>query len=173
MKYLLGIFLSIIIFGQEESDSILKIREHFNYVNNNLSRLEQRTFEETDHSTEGGKGLLYFDGTDLVKVSLELLGETGKLERELYFKNEYLLFIFDKSYRYNAPIYIDDSRAKEFGLSEGFNAEKTKVYEDRFYFENEKLIRWIDSSGQLRPPNDPEYYSKEKSLVDYSLEFKQ
>ena len=123
-----------------------------------------------EHSTEGGEGVLYFDVDELVKVSLELFGETGKLDRDFYFKKGTLLFVFDQSHRYNMPIYMDDNRAKESGFAEGYNSEKTKIYEDRYYFDERRLIRWIDSTGKLRSTSDSEFSEKEQSLIEHSQE---
>ena len=83
-----------------------------------------------------------------MKIRIEYYGETGKLFREYYLKNNELLFVFDQEYHYNMPYYMDSTRAAESGFDQWFDPKKTKLEESRYYFSSGKMIRWIDSAGR-------------------------
>lgn len=72
-------------------------------------------------------------------------GETGKRMTEYYFDNEKLIFAFDQVFLYNRPIYWDEKTAKEYDDKEVFDAKKTTVEENRYYFNNEDLFQWLDN----------------------------
>jgi len=50
-----------------------------------------------------------------------------------------------RQFIYNQPIYWDMNKAKENSDSEVFDISKSKIIENRYYFDtNEKLILFID-----------------------------
>ncbi len=165
MKYL-GTLLGLLYIFQQEPAAIIEIRKQFIYVNDNLSKMEKRKFEVMDQSTEGGEGIQYFDEGELVKLSFKLYGESGKLTRDIYFKNQELIFVYDQKSIYNRSIYLDDTTAKETGLITSFSPNKTNIMEDRFYFDDQRLIRWIDSDGSHRHQGDSAFSNVERAIID-------
>ena len=99
-----------------------------------------------DESTEGGQATAFYDGSNLKLIEEIWFGETGKRKIEYYFDSGQLFFALDIDYDYNRPIYWDSLSAKESNDSEVFDAKKTIVKEDRYYFSNKKLIRWLDNN---------------------------
>jgi uncharacterized protein YacL (UPF0231 family) len=158
--------------AQSINGQIQEIRSHFNYVEENLKSFKSKKQESFDYSTDGAEITKYFDQDQLVKIRCEFYGETGKLFREMYIKDNQLLFVFDQMYNYNMPYYIDDKKAKETGFESGHDPEKTKLSEHRFYFYDMKLIRWIDPNGTLQAKSNPEWQKKEKDYLEQYDEFK-
>ncbi|MEM9300429.1 MAG: hypothetical protein AAGA64_18890 [Bacteroidota bacterium] len=154
------------VYAQTNEESINTIREYFKFVENNLSRFQ--TSEETtfDESTDGATIIKYFDNEELVKIRIEYLGETGKLYREFYIQENQLLFVFDQEFNYNMPYYIDSKKAKEMGFDEGYDTKKTKKLEHRYYFYNNRLIRWINPEGEHQTQENSDWNEKQKYYLN-------
>ncbi|WP_158655109.1 hypothetical protein [Flavivirga eckloniae] len=75
----------------------------------------------------------YYEGTDLKKAVVTFEGANEDLISEYYFWNNALFFVFKTKVNYLKPKWADD-----------FKASDTKKTENRFYFKNDTLIRWLD-----------------------------
>ena len=151
LKRRLHIILTLLIFGTghcfaQSNDSIISdIRTKYQHIRDNLKSYDTTMIDIWDESTEGGQGTAFYDGNSLRLIETIWFGETGKRKTEYYFDNGQLFFAFDTDCEYNRPIYWDEKKAKEFNDSITFDPNKTIVKEDRYYFHNEKLIRWLDN----------------------------
>ncbi len=134
--------------AQSTDETIKDIRTKYKYIRDNLHTYDTTMADVRNESTEGGLLTGYYNNNNLKLMEVWLLGETGKRKIEYYFDNEQLFFVFDTYYQYNRPIYWDEKRAKENNDSETFDADKTVIKEDRYYFDNRRLIRWIKHNGQ-------------------------
>lgn len=140
-------FISIVFicFGQSVDHKIIEIRNEYNLINSNQN-LSKDSIGIFGESTEGGYMCTY---KDLVgnnrKIICSYFGETGKAIIEYYLKNDKLIFVLIQRYEYNRPFYWDEKMAKENGDSIVFDDSKTKISENRYYFDNsENIIQWID-----------------------------
>ena len=141
------LFFAISIINVHSQDSIIKdIRTKYKEIRENLSSYTLTKIDILNESTEGGEGKACFDKNDLKLIEVVWYGETGKRIIEYYFDNDKLFFAFDQLFEYNAPMYLDKETAIEEGYDDYFDPEKTTVKEDRYYFENEILIRWLDNN---------------------------
>lgn len=140
---------------------IQEIREVYAKVNKNLSTYKV-TESEKDESTEGGTEKIYIHNNQIVKIVEEYLGEIGKRTIEYYFaEGGDLRFVFEQTTNYNAPIYV--TKAEE-GI-EVFDPEKSTIEENRYYFYNEKMIRWLLPTGEIADFDQPKLNKKEKALL--------
>ena len=114
-----------------EEEIISDIREKFGAINYNINSYKKVTKDLMDESTEGGVLEGYFKNGELKKIVVSYYGEMGKLIEEYYFWDNDLFFVFTQEYSYNMPINMDGSKVD-------------KIYENRYYFHNDKLIRWLD-----------------------------
>lgn len=124
--------------AQSDIERIIKdIREEYKKINSdtNLVMIEK---DLTGLSTEGGVLFSFYDNVGLRKSVLTFYGEMGKKVDEYYFKEGKLIFLFTQESHYNQPIYIED----------GFKIERTE--ENRYYFCDERLVRWIDAEKKMR-----------------------
>jgi len=125
-----------------------------------------------DESTEGGEAKAYFDGNAIKLIEVLWYGETGKIKVEYYFDNGQLFFALDSHFKYNRPIYYDSIMAKENNDNETFNPEKTTVKENRYYFSNSKLVRWIgDDKKEVDLINGTKNTTGQE-LIDHSSKIK-
>jgi len=107
-------------------------------------RLDQYTLTQAQafqYSTDGADVLYYRDGQNLVKIEIRMLGESGKLFRSFYMKNQAVLLVSDRAFQYNVPYYLDSVKATELGLSEFFDPNETKEIQARFYFLDNQLAQ--------------------------------
>jgi hypothetical protein len=171
IKVLISLLLSIHLFGIDSlaqnlnveasrpskisGDSveiIIKgIRKEFNKINSDTSKMRVTKEDKSGQSTEGGTITKFYDGNTLKKVRLVFYGETGKSTTEYYFLNGQLFFCFEQNDHYNKPIYEKNMRVN-------------KKEENRFYFNKQKLIRWITDNGKIADKSL--YPTKEKEIFD-------
>lgn len=138
---------------QNDIEKVIKnIREEYKKINSdtNLIVIEK---DLTGLSTEGGVLFSYYDKAGLRKAVLTFYGEMGKRIDEYYFKDGKLIFLFKQEFHYNQPIYIED----------GFKIERTE--ENRYYFCDEKLVRWIDDEKAMRDVRTDESKRMSSELI--------
>ncbi len=146
----------------QTEEMIEAIRKHYRYVETNINNFELVNDTTFEGSTDGATIRSYFDDGGLIKIRIEYLGETGKLHREFYIDEQQLLFVFDQEFHYNMPYYIDSEQAQEMGFEEGFDPAKTKKLQHRYYFYNNKMIRWINPAGEHQASENSEWLEKQK-----------
>lgn len=131
---------------------VRKINEEYASINNDSARYRKEKKEVFDQSSEGGNVVKYYDDKTLRKIVLTLFGESGKLMSEYYFMNQEVIFVYDKETIYTSPIYLG-------------KIEVESREENKFYFKNEKLIRWVDNKAKV--VDLMLYPEKEKEILDY------
>ena len=104
------------------------IRSRYDAVEKGLSRCKQVKRDLPDESAEGGELTAYFSDQSLCKLVAKVYGETGQAREEYYFWDERLFFVLRVESRYDKPLS---------------GKVKTKT-EERFYFADDALIRWLD-----------------------------
>jgi hypothetical protein len=129
---------------------IIIIRKEYNRINADISKFRVVEEDLDDQSTEGGKIKKYYEDKSLRKAQLIFFGERGRVMIEYYFLNREIFFSFKRNYYYNIPMYEKGSKV-------------SKIEEERFYFNNQKLIRWIGPNGNIVGANL--YPTKEKEIV--------
>lgn len=127
---------------KQEKDSteviILKIRKEYTAINADPKKYRITLKDIWGLSTEGGELKNYYDGYELKKAALTLFGEMGRSVMEYYFTGKQVFFCFERHTEYDKPIYESDMRIK-------------KIEENRYYFNGESMIRWVDASGKIVP----------------------
>lgn len=145
------ILISILFLtGFSDTDLIEQIRNEYNLINNSLgsySKIENNdinvykdlnpdnySFESEDIYRLAMINLIrYYDNGELKKAVVKFNGDRQNLISEYYYKNDSLFFVFKTELDYKNPKWSED-----------FNETEKKVLENRFYFNGEKLIKWID-----------------------------
>ena len=108
---------------------IKEIRQRYAELERDLKQCRQVKRDLPGESTEGGELIGYFKDSSLRKIAATFYGETGKALVEYYFWDGRLFFVLRAESRYTAPM-------------SGKVKSKT---EERFYFDDEKLIQWLDA----------------------------
>ena len=90
---------------------------------------------------------------------------------EYYFDEAGLIFVFEQEYRYNRPIYWDAERAKENGDEEVFDINKSVIIENRYYFNGDEMVRWLDRDYEQVPHSQERFDLAKKEVLAEAQRF--
>ena len=136
-------------------DAINSIRQHYAQINRSAGLYKKVKKELSGFSAEGGELVAYFHGPSVMKMVATYLGESGKASEEFYFWNGKLIFVLRTDFRYDKPL----------------SGKVVKKTENRFYFSEDKLIRWIDENAKEVASEKAEYAEKQKEYLESSKQF--
>lgn len=139
----------------QENDSISTIRQRYAIINKNLAKYRVVKKELSGFSTEGGELTAYYDGTAIVKIATLNQGETGRSFEDFYYWNGKLMFVFRRQDTYDTPL----------------SGKVVKSRENRFYFSDDKLIRWINENGTGVTSRDSKYTETQVHYLNRSKLF--
>lgn len=140
------------------------IRSNFKRINSikKWTIIEKRDVE--GESAEGGEAVFYEQKGKLEKITARLYGEMGQVFIEYYLLDGKLSFVFEKNYHYNRPLYYNEKAMKENNDTEAFDFKKSKITENRNYFEKGNLIHIINTEGRGISFSS-EYISEEQKRI--------
>lgn len=148
-------FLAPIDTSAQGPDPIPAIRQQYASINRNVAKYRKVKKELTGFSTEGGELIAWFKGRSIMKLAATYLGESGRATEEYYYWNDKLIFVFRKDSRYDKPL----------------SGKVVSTTENRFYFNDRGMIRWIDENGKQVGLDVPEYHDKQVEYLKNSKEF--
>lgn len=138
----------------QATDAVSSIRQRYAAINKNLSKYKVVKKELAGFSTEGGELTAYFDGATIVKIAATNNGETNSYFEEFYYRDGKLIFVFRKQEIYNEPM-----------------TKVARTKENRFYFNNDQLIRWINENGKQVAAGNSKYSETQVHYLDISKLF--
>ena len=141
--------------GAQSPDPIQAIRQQYAAINRGAARYKKVKKELLGFSAEGGELIAYLSGPSIVKISATFYGEMGRATDEFYYSNDKLIFIFRRHSHYNAPL----------------SGKVSRTTENRYYFKDDKLIRWIGEDGKQVSATAPEFPQAEGRLLASSKQF--
>lgn len=118
----------------QDSTAILVGEIRAEYQRINREKLRAVETDPQSESSEGGEVKKYFSGDTLKKITTTYFGSIGKAVREYYFSGGQLFFAYVVISTYNKPM-TGNVRKKE---------------ENRYYFHNGVMIRWLDENGKIK-----------------------
>ena len=123
--------LSVTAFAQITSDTtrINFIKTQYAEINRNLNLYKKVVKTDTTETTEGNEILLYYNGSEIKKITVTYYGETGKVLDEFYFFNNKLIFCYCTDYHYDASINSTKGKVKVVSTTE-----------ERFYLHDGKIF---------------------------------
>ena len=123
------------------------VRRRYAEIKRRLGRLRRVERDLAGLSAEGGRLVAFFDGDELKALHATFYGETGRALEEYYFDGGRLFFAYTKESRYDKP----------FG-------RVVAAPENRFYFRDGRLVRWLDPRGRPVPPARADFAARETDL---------
>jgi len=143
---------------------IENIRTNYKEINDNISNYEKIEQDIIDESTEWWQRILYkqtnWDDYLYRKIKETYYWEMWKTTYEFYFDNEWSLsFIFEQRTNYNAPMYVEE-----------FDETQNTITENRYYFYEDNMIKWIDDKKNIVNTKDEKFTKKWTFLIKYSRE---
>lgn len=110
-------------------EKVKTIRAHYTEIEGSLKNCKQVKRDLPEESTEGGQLTAYLKDSSVRKLSANFFGEMGRTLMEYYFWDNQLIFVLRVESRYTK-------------ILSGVVKSKT---EERFYFADGSLIRWLDA----------------------------
>jgi hypothetical protein len=172
MKILIAVGILIFSnFAQAEDIAVAAIRKEYQLIQQASPTLKTEEVDLEDYAVEGAGAKAYRDKQGILRViKADFFHESGKEFKEFYYKDGILIFAFYITHRYNQHPGITPEIAKQEGIEEGFDPKKTVTAEDRYYFSNSKMIRWIDENHKEVNPNSKEYRDSEQDIMETSID---
>lgn len=129
-------------------EQVKTIRSRYDAVEKELSRCKQVKRNLPGESAEGGELTAYLSGESLRKLVAKFYGEMGQAREEYYFWEDRLFFVLRAESRYDKPL----------------SGKVISKSEERFYFADNALIRWLDP--RKKPVSvGPEFQQRERDLL--------
>jgi hypothetical protein len=153
--FALGVLLLPTLKVRASGDSIESIRAHYASINKNIKRYRKVEKDADGYSTEGGTITAYFDGDSIKKIAGHFYGEIGRADEDYYYWDDQLIFVFRKESTYDRPL----------------SGKVVATKESRFYFENGRMIRWLNEKGRQVPPSSSGYREKQSEYLDSAKKF--
>jgi hypothetical protein len=139
--------------AQNEEEIVKDIREKFTTVNTNLKSYEVKEYDLSGESTEGGALTAYSVDGNIVLLRAKYFGEMGNTTEEYYFYNNELYFSYWLTENYDMPVYMADAKV----ISKD---------EDRYYFNKQKMIRWLGKDKVKKDKNSQKFKDFEKIVLE-------
>lgn len=135
-----------------QADSIETIRQHYADINKNAPLYRRVKKNLTGFSAEGGELLAWFHGPSVMKMVATFYGESGKAIEEYYFWNGQLILVFRTDNHYDKPL----------------SGKVARKSENRLYFQDDRLIKWLGEDGKEIAPDSSEYAPKQADYLKIS-----
>lgn len=139
------------------------VRKNFKRINSIKKWASTEKFDLWE-STEGGEAQYYYSEHTLEKIIVRHFGETFQNLVEYYLRNDSLSFVYEKSLKYNRPIYWDSIAMTENNDNQVFDYGQSEIIEVRSYFLNNILVHQLNSEDCGSPFNE-EYLRDEQNLI--------
>lgn len=131
-----------------EDEAIADIRMHYAAINSQTSWLESVELESKGWGGTGEKIEAYLYEGEVRKITVTNPTKSGPHTQEFYFWMKRLIFCFTNNV-----------------LEGGYVKKDEKPDVNRYYFSHDKLLRWLDSSGQSVPPTDKRFQERQKEIL--------
>lgn len=159
----ISVVIVIVLFGvlasydakAQDHDPIQAIRRQYAAINRNAAKYKKIKKELLGFSAEGGELVAYHSGPSIVKITATYFGEMGRATDEFYYSNDKLIFIYRKHSHYSGHL----------------TGKVVRATENRYYFKDDKLIRWIGEDGKQVSTTAPEFAQGETRLLASSRQF--
>ena len=144
---ILVLFNTLPVLANTTPEVILNIRQKYQHLQTQLQDYRTVSRDIWGESTEGGRATAHYDHDNVLqRIEVIWFGESGKRIVHYYFDQTQLYFTLDQEVHYNRPIYWNQSLADEVGDTELFDPKKSTVIENRYYFNHDQPILWLDNT---------------------------
>ncbi|MDR1696072.1 MAG: hypothetical protein LBR69_05540, partial [Endomicrobium sp.] len=172
MRKIVFLFLSIICllvsYGNAEvkseqqinMDKIIKeIRKKYTEINSKFSTYDKKTLSLFGESTQGAGLTGYYKNGSLEKIEACYYGEMGRYLEEYYCNDNKFFFVYSKSFQYESSIYDSLDANKDVKI--------VSEREGRYYFNDEKLIKWISGKEVINSKSEKFIECENRFVKDF------
>ncbi len=161
-----GLFISACKKNQKEI--IDSIRKEVAATNDELKEYTMRQVDDIV-SPENGAITGYYRDDEVRKILTQHFGEKSRNFISYYFDDGMLIFVESRDYIYNLPTTYTEEVAKSMGDSMWYDDSKTMLDINKYYFSENKLIKWTGADTSDVPVNIAEFTEKEPVLLAGAL----
>ena len=149
-----GVPAELVPLSSHAQDPIQVIRARYATINKRAAGYKTVKKELSGFSLEGGQMVAHMDGTKIMKIVASHFGEGGKAVEEYYYWDDQLIFVLRVDSRYDKP----------------GSGKVVRKEENRFYFNEGRLIRWVGHKAKQVKSSNSEYPEQEKQYIQLSKE---
>lgn len=129
-------------------------------------KLNDYKAKSVDDITSIAKGTIsgYYRENEVKKIYAEHFTDTNRVFTEYYFDDGMLIYIRQQNFVYNCPDTITEEKAKANNDTVWYDDKKTKMEISRFYFNKNKLVKWLAPDNKEIAPATAQFIDKESVL---------
>ena len=156
-------FASFASCKKKPENIIADIMKHYKAIND---KQKDYTVKHVDDITSAASGTItgYYRDDELKKIVAEHFTDSSRTFTEYYFDDGMLIFIFRQNFVYNCPMSYTEEKARAKGDSVWYDDKKTRLDIDKFYFNLNKMIRWVGPDDKEIHPQSTRFINKEPEL---------
>ena len=162
----ISVFVAMVGLSSCREDDITGTVKKCKDINEHLSSYKQKAIDLTGVAEQNGTVTGYFKDKELIMASVANFGESNRRVDEFYFDDEKLICINREEFTYNKPRYYTEDVAQKSGDSVWYDDKKTVMQNTRFYFYDNRMVKWIAPNNKEIPDNDRKYDYTERSLLN-------
>ena len=153
---------------KKQEDILLSIRETKDKIN---SKLKDYSVRKVDDIVLKGNGVVtgYYRDEEVKKVLTEQYEDERRTFTEYYFDDGELIYVTVQDYIYNKPMSYTEEVANFQGDSVWYDDSKTRLEINKYYLDDNKLIKWTGPSDDDVPVNIADFTQKEPILLAHAL----
>lgn len=167
MQRILLLFLfSLICFSackKKPEDVLANIKKKYKEINEKQKDLKAK---QVDDLTNAGGGTItgYYRDEEVKKIIAEHFTDTCRTFTECYFDDGMLILVIEQSFIYNCRASQTEEWAKANNDTVWYDDKKTRLEVNRYYFNENKLIKWLTPSGTEVKEKTAPFIDKESEL---------
>lgn len=139
------------------------IKKNYTEINN---KLKDYTRKQVDDITSPGGGNItgYYRDEDIKKISSQHFSDTNRVFTDYYFDDGMLIFITEQNFVYNKPSTYTEEKALAQNDSVWYDDKKTRMEISRYYFNDNKLIKWLNPDNIDVAVNTTQFINRQSKL---------
>ncbi len=169
MRNILSLSLAVLLLSvtsckKKPEDMIANINKEQAKIDAKLADYTLRSVDDIvsqDHGVIKG----YYKEKEVKKVVAEHYGEKGRKFDAFYFDDGMLIMVVSEEYIYNRSMKYTEEVARASGDSVWYDDSKTKREVNKYYFDDNKLIKWTGANKNDVPSNVADFTQKEPLLL--------
>lgn len=167
-------FLSVVLLlgisscKKQQEDILKSIKEQTEKTDAHLKDYSLRQVDDIV-SPENGAITGYYRDEEVRKVLTQHFGEKSRSFKSYYFNDGNLIYVESRDYIYNKPNTYTEEVAKSMGDSIWYDDAKTRLEINRYYFNDNNLIKWTGADKTDVPINVADFTMKEPVIIAGAL----
>ncbi len=134
-------------------------------------KLKEYTLRKADDIVSAGHGAItgFFRDEEAKKVSTQFFGTEKRSFTDYYFDDGMLIYAESQDFIYNNSTTYTEELAREEHDSNWYDDSKTKLEINKYYFDDNKLIKWTGAKSTDVPSNIADFTKQEPLIIAHAL----